>query len=69
LFSGLGFEQIFRNEDVHVVIQRDGVVLHLSTIEGTANRVCETIVENVDPQGRRRSPSYSWHISRTCWLA
>ena len=44
----LGFEQIHRNEDVHVVIKRDAVVLHLSTIEGKANTGCQIIIENVD---------------------
>lgn len=47
-YAQLGFEQIYRNEDVHLVIQRDAVVVHLSTIEGKANTVCQIIVENVD---------------------
>lgn len=47
-YARLSFEHIHRNEDVHLVIKRDAVVLHLSTIEGKANSVCQIIVENID---------------------
>ena len=47
-YQRLDFQPTYRNADVHLVIQRDAVFLHLSTIEGKANTGCQIIVQNVD---------------------
>ena len=33
-YEKLGFRQIYRNADIHQVLQKDSVVIHLSTVEG-----------------------------------
>ena len=33
-YSRLGFRPVYRNEDIHQVMQKDSVVIHLSTVEG-----------------------------------
>lgn len=47
-YETLGFAAIYRNDDTHLVIQRDDVVLHLSTTEGKSNTGCQILVTNVD---------------------
>ena len=33
-YEQLGFRSVYRNEDIHQVLMKDSVVIHLSTIEG-----------------------------------
>lgn len=33
-YEQLGFRPVYRNEDMHQVMQKDSVVIHLSTAEG-----------------------------------
>ncbi len=46
-YQDLGFEDVFQNNDTHLVISKDEVILHLSTEEGSP-AILQIIVENID---------------------
>ena len=47
-YAALGFRKHYQNQDLHLLVERDGVILHLATqiVEGTGG--CQILVEGVD---------------------
>lgn len=47
-YEKLGFRKHYQNRDVHMLVERDGVILHLATqiVHGTGG--CQILVEGVD---------------------
>lgn len=46
-YEQLGFHSVFQNEQLHLVMAKDSVVIHLSTIEGELGG-CQIIVDDVN---------------------
>lgn len=46
-YEQLGFQPVFRNDEIHLVMQKDVVVIHLST-SGDQPASCQIIVSEVD---------------------
>lgn len=46
-YSSLGFSLGYRSQDVHQLIHRDEVTIHLSTVDG-GQGACQIMVDNVD---------------------
>jgi len=47
-YARLGFEKQFQNQDLHLLIERDGVILHLATQMLASPSGCQIMVNNVD---------------------
>lgn len=46
-YEQLGFQPVYRNADIHQVMQKDSVVIHLSTVEDGAGGA-QIMVDDVD---------------------
>jgi uncharacterized glyoxalase superfamily protein PhnB len=47
-YARLGFEKHFQNQDLHLLIERDGVILHLATQMIASPSGCQIMVNSVD---------------------
>ena len=47
-YHQLGFQKLFQNQDFHLVVRRNPVTLHLSTIEGQPQTGCQILIRGVD---------------------
>jgi uncharacterized glyoxalase superfamily protein PhnB len=47
-YETLGFQSIYRNDEIHLVVKRNSVTLHLSTEEGEGKTCCQIIVTAVN---------------------
>lgn len=46
-YQQLGFQTVYRNDPIHLVMSKDNVTLHLSTLEQGGGG-CQIMVDNVD---------------------
>jgi uncharacterized glyoxalase superfamily protein PhnB len=47
-YAKLGFVKHFQNQDLHLLIQRDGVILHLATQLIASPSACQIVVNDVE---------------------
>lgn len=47
-YAKLGFTTYYRNQDLHLLIERDGVVIHLATQLLVSPSGCQIITDDVD---------------------
>ena len=69
-YARMGFRKHFQNMDLHLLVERDGIILHLATQMVASPSACQIVVSDVEAlyaQARKENVSMKHDIQNEFW--